>query len=337
MTPSLPNNSVDRHSKHQLYYDNVVLQGQFNTAIPVPNVKYWVDKWSRYFKHIEVHGPFDSSTVDELRSSGIQVFTFDGSADGDGFYSKGFFSPMRNLASGLRRHKSSPDIQGVLLCSDDLLFDMTYLAEQGMGSDGSKGDVVFQQDSPVHPFLFFTPNYTVKVKGEDVFKPIQNAAPNNWFWWKRNCLNSISNALAKDSKGKPYMDKDGTFHVSNSGLSDLVYIPTKYADAIVDMAEWLADSKVFLECAMPTMIGHLTEYHGAKVSAMNTCAKWDRSKRSAYKNWVPSQLCDDDRRTNTSYHAYHPMKLSAYPLEDWGEYFDAITTGRIYFLANTTA
>ena len=131
------------HCDHQLYYDNVVLLGQFNTAIFPSLVIYWVGKWSKYFKNIEVHGPFNSLAQDVLRSNGIQVFAFDAKSDLDTKgINKGLYSPMRTLASGLRRHKSSSDIRGVLIIHDDLIFDVAHVKKQGLGSSS---DIIFHQ------------------------------------------------------------------------------------------------------------------------------------------------------------------------------------------------
>lgn len=109
---------------------DIVLMGQFNYAQNISDVIYWYQKWSQWFQHVLVFGPFSPSDIELLSSqhhsssfssSSIPVFLSD--AD------EGYYSPMWNLARALQHYKDSDQVKGVIYLHDDTLLNITYLRQ----------------------------------------------------------------------------------------------------------------------------------------------------------------------------------------------------------------
>lgn len=135
-------NNDDNKNRPNIYIDNVLLQGQFNYDMPGALIQFWVQTWSKYFRHILVVGPFSVETQEHLTKAKIR---FRSNPDKN-FDDKGFVSPYHNLMITLQDEYNKNDdkdsgknvssstttnnhaenkIDGVLYIHDDALVNLS--------------------------------------------------------------------------------------------------------------------------------------------------------------------------------------------------------------------
>jgi hypothetical protein len=137
------------------------------------------------------------------------------------------------------------------------------------------------------------------------------------------------------------------------GQSDLLFVPISVAKEFSTAVAMHTAStpKVFLECAMPTIVDMVYHVTRVPVRLVALCTDWTAAVRGSeqmvwdcIRNPFPMPVDDDDNRssetkevdevfagiaTNTSttafepYGIYHPFKLSS-SLDRWSEMFDAV-------------
>jgi len=315
-------------------YDNVVLVGQFNYNTDVHYVMHWVKRWSEIFEHVQVRGPFNATNISILRQNGVNVFWGDGDA--------GYYSPMKNLAQTLKMYADDKRIRGVLLSHDDLIFNVTHLESLGFPSST---DILSQAYPNVveSPYLEFTNSYKYRRFGKSEFHNVSDfnfgkgegvrLVP--WRWWKY-CLPGFANATSVDPRASKFAGKDGTVAMYANSVGDFAYIPTSLAKPFAEMADWLVDNHVFLECGMPTLVGHLKERHNATPKFVHYCTSFSRNRRD-YTMWLPGCIRGDKQgnfyfpqrlKPVPPFGLYHPVKLSDHGTRVWDTHFDLINPSK---------
>lgn len=313
-----------RNVTYKLYYDNVILLGQFNYALDAHSVQIWVQKWKQVFKHVQVRGPFNSTHISQLRRAGVSVYWGEDDA--------GYVSPMRNMGHTLRMYQNDPDIVGVVQVHDDAFLNLTEWDRLGWPSS----DTILSQAPPIvtqRPLLYFsTQSSQHRWSGSNNWKPAETWPNGNWRWWP-SCLQAFSNASRLDVRAQQYTHMENNIPVVPfwaNAVGDVSYIPTKYAAQFSHMADWLCDHKVFLECGTPTLHGYLQDYHNATVQFLQTCTHWGTNRRT-YAEWVEDRcqnqpnlgrLFPQPTLVKPPYGIIHPAKLSVYGPQVWSEHFD---------------
>lgn len=314
------------------YYNHVVLVGQFNYNMDPSYVIHWVRRWNEIFRHVQVRGPFNASNIEVLREQGVQ--TFPGADDA------GYVSPMKNLANSLRMFANDTSILGVIITHDDLVFNLTHLESLGFPSST---DILCQTPLEVmeKPYLYFRNDSTFRRWD----RPQRHAATafasarlKGWRWWEQ-CIPPFAKASSLDSRGHMYADGNWEIALYANSPGDFVYVPTSLAVPLADMADWLVDSNVFLECGMPTLFARMRDSLGAKVKFVEYCTTFSRN-RTDYATWVPScahgapqtehYYFPQKQTPLPPYGLYHPLKLMAKGLDDWDEVFDLVTEAKQY-------
>lgn len=295
-------------------YDNVVLLGQFNFNTPASRVKFWVKRWREVFRHVEVRGPLDATTLANLRHSGTKAFT----AEAD----SGWYSPVKNLAESLRFHAKDPTKCGVLMVHDDLLVNTTYLNALGFPSDST---IVAQYPSTnvTTPFATFYPDQTFKVPNNDTRIPskrYKDTLP-DWPWWS-TIVPNITRAVEGAPGREVFANRDGGMDFFGYGQSDFLYVPIIMADKFASHAEWMVENEIMLEVAMPTIVARLQNQFTINVEEALLCTEWDYAIRDKVQKWLPK--CYNMGPHGT----YHPLKLSSLEETKWSGLFDKIVKGK---------
>jgi hypothetical protein len=318
-----PETQATRMSSRHHKYSNVVLVGQFNWNLDASYVMHWVNRWSEFFEHVHVRGPFNNTNIMILEDNNVHVVK---SANDAGYY-----SPMKNLADTLRLVADDATIVGVMITHDDLIFNLTQLEALGFPS---KTEILSQAppETTDQPYLYFTNHSTFRKAGSDKefdVNEYQRARLKGWRWWKE-CIPGFANATSRHNlRRSSYTEQDGTVGLYANSPGDFAYVPTKYTAIFADMADWLVENRVFLEVGFPTLIGHLQNYYGAKAKLVEYCTVFD-SNRPHYAKWIP--YCSDPTRTWSHYYPsrqkpsppwglFHPIKLTAANLSVWDQTF----------------
>ena len=146
-----PTKKTQEKTNNEMYFDNILLQGQFNYPdTPVDRIQVWTETWSKYFKYTVAVGPFTSETQTNLTKLGIR-FRYGPEnhshhkRDPRPFGSLGTVSPYANLLNtiqeivsiqaNLNNNDDNDDdlvhIDGVLFIHDDLIVNLTDYTVDG--------------------------------------------------------------------------------------------------------------------------------------------------------------------------------------------------------------
>jgi len=303
--------------------DNVVLMGQFNYNSNADNVVFWVQKWRQQFGRVEVRGPFDDATLGVLKSRGITAH--------QGANDKGYYSPIKNLALTLEEHKNSEGIDGVLYLHDDALLDMRELA-QGVHPFpsnkiiGSTFEDFFPLSYQDHRMIddstaLSKSSYSIhkgggysKADGTS-FTEANTLQRSLQKWWAFKLCIKPSSAANRDSRIDAYRHKDGSFLVPSPTQADMLFVPTSLADEFGKAAEIMLDSKVFLECALATIVQMLQTTTNVTTRQVELCTTWKKSRNS-------EQMIKSCFAGKGAFGMYHPFKLSI-GFKSWARMFDS--------------
>ena len=312
-------------------YPDVVLVGQFNYDIDTKYIVHFSRRWSEFFGFVQVRGPFNSTKIAQLAARGVQAFY---GADDAGYY-----SPMKNMAETLRMYADNREIRGVLYAHDDLILNLTQLEILGFPSNTEILTQV-QPDVLKDPYLEFSRKNTFRRRGHASFSEAANFESvklKSWRWWSR-CIPSFANASSLDGRAEAYVDtSSGLVNMYANAKGDFAYVPMKYAAQFSDMADWLTDNSVFLECGFPTIFGHLRDAHNATVKFVEYCTSPSKNRGvNNYPTWSLRCFNGNFQRSAEDYYfpsyllpkppfgLYHPLKLSVHGTHLWDVYFDMI-------------
>ena len=311
-------------------YTNVLLLGQFNYDMDAELVLKWVDKWRHVFQHVQIRGPFRAANLVALKTAGVEAYW--------GENDEGFYSPMKNMAKTLRMYTNAQDvILGVLQVHDDLLVNLTQLEALGFPS----ATQILNQAPPTvmaQPSMYFSTHTTEwRVAANKAWRPA-NYDPGHWRWW-RYCLKPFSGAVTMDpvrSEQYAHVDKSDNATVVPlyaNAVGDFQYVPTIYAKAYADMADWLVTHEVFLECGTPTIHAHLRQTFNASIQFVQYCTTFEKV-RDNYTAWVRPHCVEGGyhygvyypQKYNSSapFGIVHPVKMRTHGFDTWSNYFDLV-------------
>ena len=115
-------NKISSPSERRLYYNNIVLMGQFNyNNIHLEYVAHWYKRWSGLFEHVQVRGPFTEEQIQTLHEKYNVSSVYNAPDD------KGFYSPVLNLVETLKQYLHDSNIKGIISIHDDLQLNFTYV------------------------------------------------------------------------------------------------------------------------------------------------------------------------------------------------------------------
>ena len=154
---------------------------------------------------------------------------------------------------------------------------------------------------------------------EEFKKHISSLAPR---WpWHHLCLDRQM-MLAKNPNSSRYQEPDGSILFSAFSQADFLFVPLHVTPEFAHAARLhLQDPKIFLECAVPTVVDMVRRTTNVSVMTIELCTTFQsgRSKPSMIKR------CYNLRDQNGyEFGMYHPFKLSQ-GLEYWNDIFHLVT------------
>jgi hypothetical protein len=330
-------------------YHNVLLQGHFNYERSPDIINAWVQAWSKYFSNILVVGPFSPETRSELIRLNI---TFRAGRADKSLHS----ATYEHLMLTLLEYKHDPIIDGVLYLHDDALVNLTRF---------TNGLYPFPTDSIVGTFprkkgnsSTTTPLFTIHVQDDDngdgkggntspkVYyskdghsydsQKTLRAQLVKWPHWKKNCLPPLTNMLL-DPQNAHMFPNTGTssranYEIPDKFQSDILFVPTRLADAFAHHARPFIDHQVFLECAIPTIIHHMLKQEQESKNdivafeqqsrTVDLCTSWDYDMRTKYT----TKFVEDciEKPTENGYVVYHPVKMYTMSVNEWVSLLDSV-------------
>jgi hypothetical protein len=157
----------------------------------------------------------------------------------------------------------------------------------------------------------------------------------NWPHWENRCLPPLTNMLL-DPQNAHMFHNTGTssranYEIPNFFQSDVLFVPTRMADAFAHHARPFIDHQVFLECAIPTILHHMLKQQESKSNivaleqqrrTVDLCTTWDYEVRSKHNK----KMVDDCIQTPTEngYGVYHPVKISSLGVNEWASLLDSV-------------
>ncbi len=308
-------------------FDDVVLVGQFNYNTGFSNISQWIRRWREVFTRIDVRGPFDTATMDAFRDYGVNPFVTAGEWGG-------LYSPVKTMGESLRLYANDSSIRGVVVVHDDLLFNVSYLVEQGFPSDDSvMGN--FLPESFAQPYLYVYGNNTFRLEGSQNQLPIahyeQLLEDGYWYWWPM-VIPRAATAVFNDTDREEYIEVDGGLPLYRRAQVDFVYVPTSIpamSEQYAAYADFMFRNQIMLEVGTTSIIGRLKRRFNFTTVPLGLCTEWVKTNRKHLTTWVPSCLRN---WTSNEYALYHPIKAGNLGLEKWNSAFDALVLGTAQIL-----
>ena len=101
--------------------------------------------------------------------------------------------------------------------------------------------------------------------------------------------------------------------------SDMLYVSfqsTEQRDALIDLINLFAKHKLFLDCAIPTMVSMMQERFKIKVHNALLCTSWEYY---TIRN-NPSRLIQECLARDANFELFHPIKIGR--VGNWSKYFN---------------
>jgi hypothetical protein len=329
-------------------HSNVALMGQFNYADSVDtvdNVVFWTQKWRQLFDTVLVKGPFSNTQLDQLRAHDISATR--------GRNDKGFYSPIENLMRALQHYKNSSAIKGVLYLHDDVLLNLQELTTTRGSSHsffpthdiiasslGKYGGIpnprdisyqdprIIQDKKLLSEFAYrIYPNGTVCDEERTLcYKGVhklwrEKPLDHGWTVTGKDHCGGGQKRLAKNPASAKFREEDDNSILFGSYTqSDFLFVPTNLANALSEAALLHLDAKVYLECAMGTIVDWLRQHAHATVRITPLCQLWSPEKRGR------PEIVHICRNESSVKHAlYHPIEIG-FGTKGWDAIFDFVAS-----------
>jgi hypothetical protein len=319
-------------------------------------VAFWVQKWKEIFSNVVVRGPFTQHQLRSLNSvHQIEAYGMDGSRWNHTLHDNGFYSPIANLISTLEAYKSMPGIDGVMYIHDDMLLDVHDMIKTPVENSSSKfpsSKIIASAQATRGSFLdpraiadnesIARRSYNIHVDGTfskpngqrffDQKSLMESMEP--WLWNQKYCIPRLAE-LARDPRAAPFRESNnGSILVPPWEPSDFLFVPTKFAEDFIEIASLFLEHRVFLECAVPTIVDMIRKRQVVAhdvVETRNLCTSWDDQVRGT--DAMISECLDNDHdndnenslagKTQQTYGMFHPYKLS-HGMAPWDAMFDRV-------------
>jgi len=278
---------------------NVVVMGQFNYPSSDFSVLRWAAAWASASPQITevvlaVPGDGGESIAGGLNSTSARYFPY-GAGD------RGFISPYANIANLLRNLSSSnaTPARGLLYVHDDIIITKSILKKMG-------GTKWVSTEEPKRFKIYPSGNIT-----------LQAVSP-HWPSTK-NCTHQLSTAARDARLANFYANGElpGMY-----GQSDMLYVPLHDKRAVKEfvlLLDIFSHHRVFLECALPTIVEIMKQRFHIEVYYARLCTSWQNQIRHNPIKLIKS--CGEQSE------AYHPIKLDQIGADKWTELFNSFLVG----------
>jgi hypothetical protein len=114
-----------------------------------------------------------------------------------------------------------------------------------------------------------------------------------------------------------------SYEIAEFAQSDVLFVPTRLADAFAHQARPFVGNKIFMECAFPTIIHHMLKEKNisSQRRTVELCTSWNyKGLRKNGKRMVQNCI----KTTENGYGVYHPVKISALGVKEWVNILDSV-------------
>lgn len=230
----------------------------------------------------------------------------------------GYVSPYANIARVIKEHKN-PNLS-ILYVHDDLMVTGSLLEKIGgnewIVEDDFEGKTN-KNESGVLIKLYENRNFII-------YKKLLQTLD-----WRMIVIDECIDTFLKifhDPRLKFYKqtDKDGSSYLNfKYGQADMLYLiveSDKQRNEILKILDLFRENKLFLECAIPTMVHMMQQRFGIKVYNAPLCTSWNYSgTRNNPKQMIENCL----RNENFEFEVFHPVKMSQ-SIESWKQHFNQL-------------
>jgi hypothetical protein len=319
---------------------NVAIIGQFNFPNFVNDTSFWKMKWRKDFRHVQVRGYWNEMQAKELRLAGVEAYS-----NQVLFGEPGFSSPYQNLGRALQQYKNVSGVDGVLYIHDDALLNISTF--YGLNLPNSSNNNIKKKKFPVDyiianvdlryphayhdPYRFTLESYSkvgYRVTMNSIFQffdgfetsDVRNASNHGpAYVRKRDSMLALKRVIF-DPASERFREDNGTSLVFPSqAQADFLFVPTKYADDCYEAAEILFKHKVFLECAVPTIVQMIHHVSGEKPAFVRLCTTWGARRGSPGM----TDICFRNEGP-ISFGIIHSLKIGKVGRDIWNAFYDAV-------------
>lgn len=369
----------------KLPVENVLLMGHFNSVPKIGSVKEWVEIWSRYFSKIVVTGPFSNHGAAVLRSAGIsyRIAQQDNGyvspyehlmhvlLENEHSSSSGIEAVLYmhdDLLLNLTHLAMQHAVEGTDTGGDNETF-LQLPTDRILATFGRRGthyniSVIQGEDEQGRSSSTIKKQrleYTMNDEDGDDSSILtfasKDALLQKLSHWSQNeqCLNQriamIQNDTFWNKKDESYdassyyAPSTSTFAFPRPMQSDILLVPTKWAQRFAQAARPHIAHRVFLECAIPTILQWMTKPHHQhpapviQMDSLSLCTSWDGEIRPDPPRFMATcfeeqqerrqQMVDDDKEDDKIFvwQAYHPVKLGLTGPAQYLKWLDQIQLG----------
>jgi hypothetical protein len=246
--------------------------------------------------------------------------------------------------NALLEYKDDPTIEAVLYVHDDALLNVTKFAQGGHANRFPTESIVstFQAktqqlgyrmayDKDTNMSSYWTASGT-KVGSQESL--IQRLPP--WNKWSI-CMGAQLQLIQTNRTIQAYYEyvqfaePDGSFYFHGFAQSDMMLVPTKYAELFAQAARPHVDQKVHVECALPTIAYQVQrkmkmatsnsskDGDAAPLRTVSLCTSWDYSKIRGSKEMVRNCI-----HRPGGYDMYHPFKIGRFGIATYQEWLQRV-------------
>ncbi|GFH56576.1 hypothetical protein CTEN210_13052 [Chaetoceros tenuissimus] len=324
-------------------FRNVAMMGQFNYPTPARDVIFWAQKQKETFDTVTAAGPFSDDVAKVLKESDLDFIQYEQEEH------PGFIKPYENLASMLMRYKDSSKIEGVLYAHDDALLNFSSLS-QGMypfPSEQMLGTFEYRNYHDYDSLEMWSEER--RMYRQQTFRIYQNGTFGNldlndkthkdldslltvhkkWYNEKYNECTKGQMSLTKDPAFARFLDKDdNSFLVPRFVQSDMLFVPTAFAEYFIEGAELHKRHNIWLECAVPNIVDmiHQQNQESFSLREIDLCTDFNEDTdgfRNDSKKLIDYCRSKDDRK-GRAYGMFHPVKMMREGLKEYDRLLDWI-------------
>jgi hypothetical protein len=320
------NAEINYHITNRSTAKDTILMGQFN--YPSNHTGLWSRIWNETKAFAGVAIAIPNQTLIETPKD-IHFMTYQ--------QDNGFVSPYFNLGTLLQKN---PNVRRLLYVHDDLLITGSILQKIGgvkwiisdehryKGSRKDAGQVIRLYDNGT----FFL-NCTRMNKAGQIIQIFNNGSfilhgnANRisllrWQLCRRPFQKMYTNPILDPYRHRHYDTKHPYTSIDfKFGQSDMLYLAlqsTEERDALIELINLFAKHKLFLDCAIPTMVSMMQERFKIKVYNAPLCTSWEYGR---IRN-NPSKLIQECLSRDANFELFHPIKIGK--VGNWSEYFDYV-------------
>ena len=302
-------NMKSKMSHKHLNLTKTILFGQFNYLLG--SASLWSEKWrqTKHFSDIFIAIPRRRKVLYEIGDlEKIIYFRPD----------NGYVSPYANIGRIIKKNKDVRELS-ILYVHDDLLMTGSLLERILGGREWVVEDDLecktHEKESGLFVWLYENGTFTIPPR----------IHPKHLDWRMlviEECRDTFL-IMFKDSRMKPYLKRDagGNVYLTYKyGQADMLYLKietTRQRNELLKIIALFSEHKLFLECAIPTMVYIMQQTFGIRVHDTPLCTSWNYSGlRKRPTEMV--QNCLGNK--NVKFELFHPIKIGM-SSESWKNIF----------------